>query len=153
MAESPRIRRRLFVADLALALAELGVIGYPLYDAYTLDEAQRRVLLSSAPTAVLVAGIVWYLALRAWLLPLHRVSRHKAGIKPDPDERAAAWDAFLKFPFRTLTLRVALFAVCGLVLPAFLHLRAGFPLESTLTVFAICTAHSFGVSTFRALWY
>src|SRR3954468_16321388 len=99
MAESPRIRRRLFVADLALALAELGVIGYPLYDAYTLDEAQRRVLLSSAPTAVLLGGIVWYLALRAWLLPLHRLARRQpaSGVKPDPDERAAAWNAFLKF--------------------------------------------------------
>jgi signal transduction histidine kinase len=153
-AEGLRFGRRIIVPDVVLALGELAVIGYPLYDAYTLDEAQKRVFLESAPLAILLAGAVWYLALRAWLAPLFRAARRRlAGEVLDPDARALAYEAIVRFPQRALGLRVALFFACGLTLVLLLHLRPGFPLESVMTVVAICTAHAFGVSTFRALWY
>ncbi len=153
-AEGLRFGRRIIVPDVLLALGELAVIGYPLYDSYTLDDAQRRVFLQSAPIAILLAGAVWYLAMRAWLSPLLRAARRRlAGEVLDPEARAAAYHAILRFPRRTLGLRVALYFACGLTLALFLRLRAGFAFESVLTVTAICTAHSFGVSIFRALWY
>jgi signal transduction histidine kinase len=152
--ERLRFGRRLALAEVALALGELGLIGYPLYDSYALDEAQKRVLSSSLPAAILLGGAVWYLALRAWLQPLLRAARRKlAGEVLDVTTRAAAYDASLRFPARALGLRVALFAVTGLVLPVFLRLRAGFPLDSTLTVFTLCTSHAVAASIFRALWY
>jgi len=144
----------MLLTEVAMALGELGLIGYPLFDAYTLDEAQRRVLGSSLTIAILSGGLVWYLALRAWLHPLLRAIRKKQlGEAIDPSTRAAAYDASLRLPARALGLRVALFATSGLVLPAFLHLRAGFPLESTLTVFMIATTHAAAAGVFRALLY
>ena len=89
-AEGLRFGRRIIVPDVLLALGELAVIGYPLYDSYTLDDAQRRVFLQSAPIAILLAGAVWYLAMRAWLSPLLRAARRRlAGEVLDPPLVAA----------------------------------------------------------------
>jgi signal transduction histidine kinase len=142
------------VPDVTLALVELAVIGYPLYDSWTLDETEQRVAMQAAPLAVLLGGLVWYLALRAWLMPLTRAARRRlAGEVLDGATREAAYEAILALPTRAFFLRVALFGACGACIALMVHLRAGFPLENVGTVFAICTAHGAGVSIFRSIWY
>ena len=152
--EGLRFGRRLIVPDVVLALGELGVIGYPLYDAFFLDDAQKALMTKAAPIAILLAGVVWYVAVRAWLDPVVRAAKRRLdGEVLDSDTRALAYEAILRFPVRALGLRVALFSACGLTIALSLHLRAGFPLESVGTVVVICTSHAFGISTFRAVWY
>src|SRR5438270_648306 len=142
-AEGLRFARRFVLPDVTLALAELAVIGYPLFDSWTLDASERRVAMQAAPLAVLLGGIVWYLALLS-----RAAKRRLAGEVLDAPSRAAAYDAIIKLPLRAFVLRVALFGACGAVIATMVHLRAGFPLESVGTVFAICTAHGAGVSVF-----
>jgi signal transduction histidine kinase len=152
--EQLRITRRLVVPELALALAEILVVGYPIFDSWTLDDPQRRTLLATAPPAIAFATIVWLLALRGWLLPLTDAARRRArGEVLEGAARDAAHRAILRLPLRALCLRTALFAACGAVLPAILHLRAAFPLDSVLTCAVIATTHGFAANVFRALWY
>src|SRR5690348_14935246 len=65
--EGLRFGRRLVVPDLVLALGELAVIGYPLYDSYFLDDTQKALMAKAGPIAILLGGLVWYVAVRAWL--------------------------------------------------------------------------------------
>jgi signal transduction histidine kinase len=149
-----RFARRFFVADAALAVIELLIVGYPLQDSYTLENPQRRLLLHAGLVALGLAQLVWLLALRSWLAPFFVAARRRAqGEVLEPATREAAHRALLRLPSRALVLRVALFATCGLVLPLLLHLRAGFDADAVAACAAIAVAHGFGVSVFRALWY
>jgi len=146
--------RRFLFPELVLLVAEIVVVGFPIHDSFSLDETQQRLLYRVAPIATASCVLVWVLALRSWLLPLSRAIRRRAkGDVLDAASREAAARAILRFPIRTLALRTVLFAVAGVVLPLLLHLRAGFPPSDVAVCAAIATAHGFGVSVFRSLWY
>jgi signal transduction histidine kinase len=153
-AEGLHLGRRLLVAEAFILAGEVGLVGYPLYDSYFLNAAQWRVFAPAFWVAFGLGAVVWGLALRGWLLPLQRAGdKRLAGRVLERDERAAAYEAILRFPLRASALRVALLSLSGLTLAGLLYLRAGFPFERMFTVFAVASSHGFAVSIFRALIY
>jgi signal transduction histidine kinase len=148
-----RFLRRFFVPDFVLLFAELVAIGYPLYDCYALDDAQRRLFVRLAPAIAAAAYAVWHGALAWWRAPIARaVKRRAAGQVLDAETRAAAYRAMHALPRRAIALRTALWTTAGGTIALALVTR-GLGLEAAATITVICASHSFGVGAFRALWY
>src|SRR5581483_729672 len=138
--EGLRFVRRFIVPDALLLAAEATVIGWPLYDCFTLDDAERRVLYGVAPVVAALAMVVWTLAMRGWRAHLAAAAKRRiAGKMLDAEERADAYRVILRLPRRALGLRVGLWSASAAAVALAMRLRAGFPVENVVTVTAMAT--------------
>lgn len=156
MSGSPtsNLARRFMLPDLVLLVFEVGMIAGPLIAFFTLDAPERHLLFSAGPLVAVVAWSIWVIAIATWRQPIARALRRRRRNEPlDPEMRAEAYHAILRYPNRAMWLRVGLWGAGGTTVALLMHVRAGFPLENVLTVISVTTAHSFSVSVFRALWY
>src|SRR6185436_1137585 len=115
-------KRRFLVPALVLALAELAMIGYPLWTAFDLGALPGETLLRTALPAGIGASLVWLAAVTAWLLPLwSAVAARRRGERVPKELASRAYRITLKGPVRVLLLRTGLWTAAAALTGGFLH--------------------------------
>lgn len=147
-------KRRFFVPAIVLLVAELAVIGYPLWSAFGLDTLPRGTLLRTALPAGIGASIVWFAALTAWLLPLWAaVATRRRGERVPKELATRAYRITLKGPVRVLLLRTGLWTAAAALTGGFLHVYGDWTLVRASELTALAAVHSYLISCVRAVWY
>ena len=115
-------KRRFLLPAIVLAIAEIVLVGYPLWVAFDLDQLPGGTLLRTALPVGIGAGIVWFAANTAWLLPLwSAVASRRRGQRVPKELAARAYRITLQGPVRVLLLRTGLWTAAAALTGAFLH--------------------------------
>ncbi|HWU86068.1 MAG TPA: ATP-binding protein [Kofleriaceae bacterium] len=147
-------KRRFLVPAIVLAIAEIVFVGYPLWVAFDLDELPGGTLLRTALPVGIGAGIVWFAAVTAWLLPLwSAVATRRRGDRVAKDLAARAYRITLKGPVRVLLLRTGLWSAAAALTGAFLYIYEAWTLPRLAELTALAAVHSYLISCVRAVWY
>ena len=147
-------KRRLFWPALVLAIAELVVVGYPLWSAFELGALPGGTLLRTALPVGIGASLVWFAAVTAWLLPLWAaVAARRRGERVPKDLAARAYRITLKGPVRMLLLRTGLWTAAAALTGAFLHTYGDWTRSRAAELTALAAIYSYLVSCVRAVWY
>ncbi len=147
-------KRRFLMPGVVLGIAELIVIGYPLWTAFDLGDFGSDTLLRTALPVAVGALIVWAAAIATWLAPLWQaVAARRRGDKVPRELAARAYRITLKGPIRVLLLRTALWAGAAALTGWFLHAYEGWPLERVAEITSLAALHAYVVSCVRAAWW
>ena len=147
-------RRRFVLPAVVLAVMELIAVGYPLWIAFDLGSLGVDTLLRTVLPVGVVAVIVWWSAITAWLLPLWTaVSARRRGEKVNKDLAARAYRVTLKGPIRVLLLRTGIWTVAAGLLGLFYYIYNGWPSSKVAELTALAAVHAYVVSCVRAVWW
>ncbi len=147
-------KRRFLLPGIVLGIAELLVVGYPLWTAFDLGEFGSDTLLRTALPVVVGALVVWFAAIATWLAPLWQaVSARRRGERVSRELAARAYRITLKGPVRVLLLRTALWAGAAALTGWFLHAYEDWPLERVAELTSLAALHAYVVSCVRAVWW
>ncbi|HEY4241655.1 MAG TPA: ATP-binding protein [Kofleriaceae bacterium] len=146
-------KRRFLVPAIVLAIAELVVIGYPLWNAFGLADLGADTLLRTALPVGIGALAVWSIAMTVWLLPLWQaVAARRRGERVSKDLAARAYRITIKGPVRVLLLRTGIWTAAGAFTGLFLYLYEDWPLERVAALTAIASVHAYVLACVRAVW-
>lgn len=147
-------KRRFLIPAIVLAIAEIVLVGYPLWVAFDLDELPGGTLLRTALPVGIGAGIVWFAANTAWLLPLwSAVASRRRGQRVPKELAARAYRITLQGPVRVLLLRTGLWTAAAALTGLFLHTYEEWTLARVAELTALAAVHSYLISCVRAVWY
>jgi signal transduction histidine kinase len=147
-------KRRFLLPAIVLAIAEIAVIGYPLWSAFELGGLPGETLLRTALPAGIGAGLVWFAAITAWLLPLwSAVATRRRGERVPKELAARAYRITLRGPVRVLLLRTGLWTAAAALTGAFLHTYEDWTRTRAIELTALAAIHSYLISCVRAVWY
>src|SRR6185436_5222829 len=147
-------KRRFLVPALVLALAELAMIGYPLWTAFDLGALPGETLLRTALPAGIGASLVWLAAVTAWLLPLwSAVAARRRGERVPKELASRAYRITLKGPVRVLLLRTGLWTAAAALTGGFLHTYEDWTRTRAIELTALAAIYSYLISCIRAVWY
>ena len=147
-------KRRFFLPAVVLGLAELLLVGYPLWEAFDLDDLPTETLLRTALPVAIGACIIWLAAITAWLLPLWgAVLARRRGERVHKDLAARAYRITLKGPVRVLLLRTGLWSAAAFLTGMFLFVYEGWPWQRVAELTALASVHAYVISCVRAVWW
>jgi signal transduction histidine kinase len=147
-------KRRLATPAIVLAIAELVVVGYPLWTAFDLGNLPAETLLRTALPVGVGASLVWLAAVTAWLLPLwSAVATRRRGERVPKELAARAYRITLKGPVRVLLLRTGLWTASAALTGVFLHTYGDWTRTRAAELTALAAIHSYLISCVRAVWY
>jgi signal transduction histidine kinase len=147
-------KRRFLVPGIVLGIAELVLIGYPLWQAFDLGELGTDTLLRVGLPVGIAAVVVWFAAITGWLLPLWQaVSARRRGDRVSKDLAASAYRITLKAPVRVLLLRTGLWAAASGLVGFFLHEYEDWQFDRVAELVALASMHAYIVSCARAVWW
>ena len=147
-------KRRFFAPAVVLALAEVVLVGFPLWVAFDLGDLGADMLLRTALPVGIGACLVWVGAIVAWFLPLWQaVQARRRGERVNKELAARAYRVTLKGPVRALILRTALWTGAAGLTGLFLHIYRDWPLERIAEMMALASVHAYVVSCVRAVWW
>src|SRR5688572_4433458 len=147
-------KRRFLVPAITLVIAEIAIIGYPLWSAFELGQLPAETMLRTALPAGIGASIVWFAALTAWLLPLwSAVNARRRGERVPKELAARAYRITHKGPVRVLLLRTGLWTAAAALTGAFLHTYEDWTLVRAFELTALAAIYSYLISCIRAVWY
>ena len=137
-----------------LGLAEILVIGYPLWQAFDLGELGSDTVIRVSLPVGIGAIMLWLAAVTAWLLPLWQaVGARRRGERVNKDLAARAYRITLKAPVRVLLLRTGLWSAAAALTGFFLHIYEDWPIERVGELIALASLHAYIVSCVRAVWW
>ena len=150
----PGFRKHMFITDVALAVAELGMVALPLWLLFDLGDVPASSLARVVVPVAVVLSALWAVVLGTWRAPVRRLlATRRRGQPIEPALERAAYLASLRLPLRILVLRTALWvagALCvGLFLVAY-HERGP---RQAAEMASIALLHAWAVNILRALWH
>jgi signal transduction histidine kinase len=153
-ARQPGFRRHMFVTDMALALAELGLVALPLWLLFDLGDVPGAILARAiAPVAGVLCGL-WLFVLRSWLAPVRRaLAVRRLGQPLEPALARATYQATLRLPLRILILRTALWSAGALLVGLLLIAQDQRSPRQAPEMATIALLHAWAANILRALWY
>jgi signal transduction histidine kinase len=153
-AKEPGFRRHMFVTDMALAVAELGLVALPLWLLFDLGDVPGASLARAlAPVAIVLCGL-WLFVLRSWLAPVRRaLAERRRGQPLEPELSRATYQATLRLPLRILVLRTALWSGGALLVGLLLLAQDERSPRHAAEMASIALLHAWTVNILRALWY
>jgi len=147
-------KRRFLAPTIALALAELFGIFYPLYVVFELHELGWDTLVRTGLPVAIGCTIVWFAAIAAWLHPLWlAVTSRRRGERVNKELAARAYRTTLKGPVRVLLLRTVMWTAGSALTGTFLWMYQAWPIERVVELVAITAVHSYLISCIRAVWW
>ncbi len=147
-------RRRFALPALVLGILEMGIVAYPVWEAFDLGDLPTGTLLRTALPVGIGAALVWIVAVLAWLLPLYEaVVMRRHGQRVPKELAARAYRVTLKGPVRVLLLRTGLWAGATSLTGVFLHVYQGWPWPRVAEIASLAAVHAYVVSCIRALWW
>jgi signal transduction histidine kinase len=147
-------KRRFVMPAVVLALLELLAVGYPVWVAFDLSSLGADTLLRTALPVAIVAVIVWWAAITAWLLPLWAaVGARRRGEKVNKELAARAYRITLKGPVRVLLLRTGIWTAAAGLTGLFLYIYNNWPLNRVAELTSLAAVHAYVVACVRAVWW
>ena len=147
-------RRRFFLPTIILGVAEILLVGYPLWNAFDLGALGSDTLLRTALPVAIGACLVWIGAITTWLLPLWRaVVARRQGERVSKDLAQRAYRITLKGPVRVLLLRTAMWTGAAGLTGVFFYTYQGWAWSRVAELMALATVHAYVVSCVRAVWW
>jgi len=147
-------KRRFLAPAIVLGLAEVVLVGYPLWVQFDLGDLGADILMRTALPVAIGGCVVWLAALVGWFLPLWQaVQARRKGERVNKDLAARAYRITLKGPVRALVLRTAVWTCAAGLTGLFLHIYRDWPLERIAEIMALASVHAYTVSCVRAAWW
>ncbi|MBX3158705.1 MAG: HAMP domain-containing protein [Deltaproteobacteria bacterium] len=147
-------KRRFLLPGIVLAIAEIVVVGYPLWVAFDLGSLSSETLLGTALPVGIGGCVVWLAAITTWLLPLwSAVVARRRGDRVPKELAARAYKITLKGAMRVLLLRTGLWAAAAGLTGVFFHTYEAWPWQRVAELTTLAALHAYIVSCVRALWW
>jgi signal transduction histidine kinase len=147
-------KRRFFMPAIVLGIAEIVLIGYPVWTAFDLGDLPAETLVRTALPVGIGACIVWAAAITTWLMPLwSAVIARRQGERVSRDLAARAYRITLKGAVRVLLLRTGLWSAAAFLTGVFFHTYEAWPWQRVAEITALASVHAYVVSCIRAVWW
>jgi signal transduction histidine kinase len=152
--KEPGFRRHMFVTDLSLAVAELGMVALPVSLLFDLGDVPAAILARAIVPVAVVLSALWLFVLGTWFSPVRRaLAERRRGHPIEPELARAAYQATLRLPLRILILRTALWTVGALLVGLLLVAHHERSPRQAAEMASIALLHAWAVNILRALWH